>query len=176
MTGAPDSIAWVDEKRMLTLCATPRSTWQNWVRAGAVDDTTGGTYGETEVLNVVIAARLRAHFGLTDVVSLLRAMRLSGTTQELCSAAATLPERGGWLDLVVEVDTNVFAVARDALEIVQAVRQAESPRPVIVIPLATDLSRAYRGFWIHAIRTPRPTRQLRGVKSTQGRTARARRS
>lgn len=73
MSDPPDSIGFVYEDAVLRIAGVPRSTRQNWVRAGLVASPDDGVYRERDVVETVVVSMLvRALASLREVGSLWR--------------------------------------------------------------------------------------------------------
>jgi hypothetical protein len=170
LTGVLDDLKWVAEARMLELCAIRRSTYQSWVRAGILEALS--SYGEGDVIEVALVALLRDHFPLNDLAERWRQLRNDGSVAGFLVRARQL-EDSDRFDLVIEPAFGGITVVADDAALVQAVRHADAPRTVLVLPLAARLRAirdAYRAFATTAKRpgerkAGRPVHRQAGVES-----------
>jgi hypothetical protein len=136
---------WVEESRMLTLCALPRSTFQSWDRSGLVARDPGGAYTESAVIELGLLSALREHFSSEELARTWKALREEGAVDVFVSAALALGVDDRF-DLILEPHHGGVALAMDDAELLAAVRHPMAPRSVLVLSLAEKLQLIRQGF------------------------------
>jgi hypothetical protein len=161
MTDTVEDLHWISEARLLELCGLKRATWRAWAQEGVVEADPGGAYGEDDVLSTLLLKTLRDRLGVKAGSQAWNALKRSGGADSILRRARA-PAELDRLDLVIEPDTRLVRVAEDDESLVAAVRFAEEPRTVTVVPVAERLRRGRDGFWVIAERGVRPTERRVG--------------
>lgn len=148
MGESPDSIRVVGEADLLDLSRVARSTWQNWIKQGAVSDPRRGHYGEAEVVGLVVASRIVDAIGLHKAA--LAWPRACAATVE--SALAMPLDGSARLDLVIDL----FGLEIAAIETAEALDLAlhpevATPRVFAVIAAGKAIREARGAFWNRAV-------------------------
>lgn len=164
MSNATDGLLWMPEARIASLCRVPRSTWQSWTTEGLIQPSVQGAYDEEGAITAVIVSSLRNQLGLGDAVKAWRALVADGSAERFIAHARGFRE-GERFDLVIEPDTAGVSLAGDDAALARAVRHPESPRPVIVVSLESELNRVISGFRTLANRGRRPAAKRAGRPS-----------
>lgn len=147
MDSSPDSIRAVGESDLLELARVARSTWQNWLGQGLVEEQPTRVYGEEAVIEVAAVGLLVTTFDLRSV----RHVWAHGRTSML-EQALRLPLEGD-SDLHVVVDPFTFdvAVVKGAEELHRAVAAPMAhARGLAVFVMGPPIQEARRGFWSRA--------------------------
>jgi hypothetical protein len=144
MDTKPDTIRSVGEARLLRVMDKPRSTRRNWVKKDLLDDPPDGRYDELAVVESVALAAIFDAVGAEDGPVVWRAARsaVAGYVATPLADGESPP-----LDLVFDQRWASVTACRDVDSVAHAARLG---RPVCVIPLGEDLSRARRAFWVLA--------------------------
>jgi hypothetical protein len=148
MGASADSIRVVGEADLLELGRVARSTWQNWVKKDALQESDDGFYNEEDAVEVVVLGLLIAGVELRRATPVWRA-----SANQVLSECLGLPLEGpADLFAVVDVHTWELHVARNADELYHAARAPSTfPRARLVIPLAAAVQEVRRAFWIRAM-------------------------
>jgi hypothetical protein len=162
---SPDdhTLAWVPEVRAAALVGVSRSTFRGWVKAGLVQRQGEGAFSRASLVEAVVVAELRGVLPLHKVRHAMDRMREGDELVRLVERAALRgtgePER---VDVAVDVGTGDVTLCTDDASLVSAVRPRGVPVTLTVIPLASKLRRARRGFDFYAHPGPPPAHRRRG--------------
>jgi hypothetical protein len=173
MGTSADSIRVVGEADLLDLARVARTTWQNWVRKGVIEDSDVGVYREDDVAEVVTVTLL------VDGVGLRRARAIWPASREhVIGAGLALDlEEPGDLLLVVDPyswETELCSTANELWRMIG--EPLDPPRARIVVPVAARIQAARRAFWTRAQPVPelakdRRRRARAGKKGGAGKNA-----
>jgi hypothetical protein len=147
MGTSPDSIRRVGESDLLELARVARSTWQSWVRAGLVGQTSDGLYDESAVVELVIVAPMLSALDLRQAKSAwVPARQLS------LRRAVARPLNGESLYVaVVDLHTWRLRVAITPQEVWSAIQeQTPFPRGRIVFDLGPSIAEGRSTYWSRA--------------------------
>ena len=161
MTGRPDGLFWISEPRLLELCRIRRATWRAWADEGLVEGDPGGAYSEADALSVVLILALRDLLSAKDTALAWQDMKSRGLDGEVIAIVPKLDD-ASHLDLIIEPEARVVRYAADDGALVRAVRFADDPRSVIVVPVAGKLRRVRDGFRVLKEKSRRPTERRVG--------------
>src|SRR4051812_39230559 len=104
-----DSIRAVGESDLLEFGRVARSTWQNWIKHGLVQDQPSRTYGEEAVVEVVAVGVLLTTLDLRAVNALWR-----GARTVVVETALSLPlDECAELHVLADPYTSQLTVARN---------------------------------------------------------------
>jgi hypothetical protein len=159
---AASDLTWVSESRLLGICSLPRSTFQSWIRSGLNLADEGGAYGLREVIALTLLAAARDHAGVEELIAGWRRLERSGGDVAVIDAARGLQD-GARMDLVLDPSGGAFAIARNDVELVEAIRRhRDVPRPLFVVDVAARIRFAVDAFESFAKATPRPVSKRPG--------------
>lgn len=141
MATRPDSIRSVGVANLLRVMDKPRSTRRNWVNRQLLEDPPDGRYDELAVVESVALAAIFDAVGAEDAPIVWKAGR-----QAIADYVATplSDDEAPHLDLVFDQRWASVTACRDLESVATAARVG---RPVCVMPLGEDLTRARRAFW-----------------------------
>ncbi len=161
MADAADGLFWISQTRLLELCRVKRATWRAWDKDGLVESDPGGAYSEADVFCLVLLLAIREHLSVSDTTKAWQAMKQARLDDQIAKITRTLGADDR-LELIIEPETRVIRYATDDASLARAVRFADDPRAVIVIPMEGKLRRARDGFRVMRETTPRPTARRAG--------------
>jgi uncharacterized protein (DUF2236 family) len=156
MATQPDSIGFIHEGDLLRITGVSRSTRQNWVRAGLVDDPRDGRYRERHVVETVVVARLvRVLKRLEDVARLWRAQR------KMVLGDLLVKDGLEHLVALIEPRTLRLSLVDGHQDVAASMRPWEG---TILLPLGVIAKEARADFWTFAASsTPRVDRRRRST-------------
>jgi hypothetical protein len=154
---SPHDIAWLPESQVLKVCGLSRSTLQSWVRSG-LDLAVDAVYGLPALVSLVLLAEARSFLSPKEMVEAWGALSRAGRVESLVEAARNL-ERGQNFDLVIDVTYASLRIAETEAELMDAIRHARRPRPVVVLDMAESILLAVEYFEAHANRLPQPKKK-----------------
>lgn len=161
MHAVADGLLWVPETRLVSLVGIPRSTYQSWEQEGLLTRSATGAYAESDVIETIVIAAIRAQLPLAATGNAMRQMRASGAVADLVDRARAL-QADELFDLVIDPHRATVVVCDDTRSLVAAVHDQHVARTVTVVPLARTLSDAIVAFRNHAQRGRPPTTRARG--------------